>query len=133
MTKKTVSTEKAPAAIGPYSQAVVAGNIVFTSGQIPIDPSSGEIVAGGIEAQARQVMNNIIEVLKAAGSDINSVVKTVLFIKDMNDFHVINRVYSEYFKEPYPARSCIQAARLPRDVGIEMEAVAIIDKHFKDT
>ena len=126
MSIETVSTQKAPAAIGPYSQAVKLGNMVFTSGQIPINPATGEIVAGDIEAQARQVLENLGEVLKAAGSDFGHVVKAVVFIKDMNNFAAVNKIYGEYFSSPYPARSCVEVARLPRDVGVEIEAVAVI-------
>ena len=120
---KTVATEKAPAAIGPYSQAQIINGLVFTSGQIPVDPATGAI-AQGVEAQAHQVFKNIGELLKAAGSDIGKVVKTTVFIKDMNDFGVINGIYGQYFTEPYPARSCVEVARLPKDVLIECEAIA---------
>ena len=120
---KTVATEKAPAAIGPYSQAQIVNGLVYTSGQIPIVPETGAI-AQGIEAQARQVFKNISELLKAAGSDIGKVVKTTVFIKDMSDFGVINGIYGQYFTEPYPARSCVEVARLPKDVLIECEAIA---------
>lgn len=123
LTMKTVSTDKAPAAIGPYSQAQICGGLVFTSGQIPVDPATGEI-ASDVESQASQVFKNISELLKAAGSDIGKVVKTTVFIKDMNDFGKINDVYSRYFTEPFPARSCVEVARLPKDVLIECEAIA---------
>ena len=120
---KTVSTNKAPAAIGPYSQAQIVGNLVFASGQIPIIPETGEI-AQGLEAQANQVFKNVGEILKAAGSDISKVVKTTVFIKDMNDFAAINAIYAQYFTEPYPARSCVEVARLPKDVLLECEVIA---------
>ena len=120
---KTVSTEKAPAAIGPYSQAQIVNGLVYTSGQIPVVPETGAI-AHGVEAQAHQVFKNIAELLKAAGSDIGKVVKTTVFIKDMSDFGVINGIYGQYFTEPYPARSCVEVARLPKDVLIECEAIA---------
>lgn len=126
MSKKIVSTDKAPGAIGPYSQAVIAGGLVFTSGQIPLNPVTGEIVKDSIEAQARQVLDNLKAVLDAAGTGFKDVVKTTVFIKDMNDFAAVNKVYGEYFQEPYPARSCVEVARLPRDVGVEIEAVAIL-------
>lgn len=122
---ETVSTDKAPAAIGPYSQAIVVGAKVYTSGQIPINPSTGEIVSGGIEVQTKQVLENIKAVLAAAGTDLQHVVKTTIFIKDMNDFAVINKTYGEYFSQPYPARSTVEVARLPKDAKIEIEAVAI--------
>ena len=120
---KTVSTEKAPAAIGPYAQAQITGGLVFTSGQIPIIPETGAI-AVGLEAQAHQVFKNVSELLKAAGSDISRVVKTTVFIKDMNDFAAINAVYAQYFTEPFPARSCVEVARLPKDVLLECEVIA---------
>lgn len=120
---KTVSTDKAPAAIGPYSQAQIVGSMVYTSGQIPIDPATGTIVEG-LEAQAHQVFKNIAALLEAAGSHISKVVKTTVFIKDMNDFAAINAVYGQYFTQPYPARSCVEVARLPKDVLLECEVIA---------
>lgn len=120
---KVVSTEKAPAAIGPYSQARIAGGLVYTSGQIGIIPETGAI-AEGLEAQAHQVFKNLTELLKAAGSDMSKVVKTTVFIKDMNDFAAINAIYAQYFAEPYPARSCVEVARLPKDVLVECELIA---------
>ena len=120
---KVVSTEKAPAAIGPYSQALIAGGLVYTSGQIGIIPETGA-VAEGLEAQAHQVFKNLTELLKAAGSDMSKVVKTTVFIKDMNDFAAINAIYAQYFAEPYPARSCVEVARLPKDVLVECELIA---------
>ena len=120
---KTVSTNKAPAAIGPYAQAQIAGGLVFTSGQIAIIPETGEI-AVGLEAQAHQVFKNLSELLKAAGTDISKTVKTTVFIKNMNDFAAINAVYAQYFTEPYPARSCVEVARLPKDVLLECEVIA---------
>ena len=120
---KTVATDKAPAAIGPYSQAQIVGNLVYTSGQIGIDPSTGAIVEG-LEAQAEQVFTNLSELLKAAGSDMSKVVKTTVFIKNMNDFAAINAVYAKYFTEPFPARSCVEVARLPKDVLLECEVIA---------
>ena len=120
---KTVSTDKAPAAIGPYSQAQIAGGLVFCSGQIPIIPETGEL-AQGLEAQSRQVFKNVGALLSAAGSDMGKVVKTTVFIKDMNDFAAINAIYAEYFSAPFPARSCVEVARLPKDVLIECEVIA---------
>ena len=120
---KSVSTEKAPAAIGPYSQAQICGNLVFASGQIPIIPETGAI-AEGLEAQANQVFLNISNLLQAAGSDIGKVVKTTVFIKDMNNFGKINEIYAQYFTEPFPARSCVEVARLPKDVLLECEVIA---------
>ena len=120
---KTVSTNKAPAAIGPYSQAQIVGNLVFCSGQIPVIPETGEL-AQGLEAQANQVFKNIAALLNAAGSDISKVVKTTVFIKNMDDFGAINAIYAQYFTEPFPARSCVEVARLPKDVLLECEAIA---------
>ena len=122
---KVVSTEKAPSAIGPYSQAIISGGHVFTSGQIPVIPESGEL-AVGLEAQANQVFTNLRELLKAAGTDISRVIKTTVFIKNMDDFGAINAVYAKYFSEPFPARSCVEVARLPKDVLLECEAIAEI-------
>ncbi|MBP5295284.1 MAG: RidA family protein [Lachnospiraceae bacterium] len=120
---KTVSTPNAPAAIGPYSQAQISGNFVFTSGQIGIDPATGA-VAPDVESQAHQVFRNLAYVLEAAGSSISRTVKTTVFIKDMADFGKVNEIYAQYFSEPFPARSCVEVARLPKDVLIECEAVA---------
>ena len=120
---KTVSTNKAPAAIGPYSQAQIVGDLVFCSGQIPVIPETGAM-AQGLEAQANQVFKNIAALLTAAGSDISKVVKTTVFIKNMDDFAAINAIYAQYFTEPFPARSCVEVARLPKDVLLECEAIA---------
>lgn len=122
---KEVKTTNAPAAIGPYSQAIVCGNLLFTSGQIPIIPETGEL-AEGLEAQAHQVFKNIKNLIEAAGSSIDNVVKTTVFIKDMNDFAKINEIYAMYFTEPYPARSCVEVARLPKDVSLEVETIVEI-------
>ncbi len=126
MNRRIISTSKAPAAIGPYSQAVRLGNLIFTSGQIPADPASGEIVPGGVEAQARQALKNLEEVLNAAGAALSNVLKTTLFIKNMDDFAIINEIYAEFFGAEHPARSCVEVARLPKDVLVEIEAVAYI-------
>lgn len=120
---KTVSTDKAPAALGPYSQAQIVGNLVYTSGQIGVDPATGA-APEGIEAQAHQVFKNLCELLKAAGSDISKVVKTTVFIKNMDDFALVNSIYGQYFTEPYPARSCVEVARLPKDLLVECEVIA---------
>ena len=124
MSIKVISTDRAPKAIGPYSQAIQVGNMVYTSGQIPLKPESGELVTESIEAQTRQVLDNLKAVLEGAGIKLENVVKTTVFIKDMGDFAVINRIYGEYFSVPDPARSCVEVAKLPRDVKIEIEAVA---------
>ena len=122
---KTVSTTKAPAAIGPYSQAVITGSLVFTSGQIPIDPVTGNIVEGGIREQARQVMMNLGEVLKEAGCTYEQAVKTTCFLADMEDFAAFNEVYAEYFTGR-PARSCVAVKPLPKDVLCEVEVIAAL-------
>lgn len=124
--KKEVKTDKAPAAIGPYSQAIKAGNYVFVSGQIPVNPKTGQVVEGGVKEQTFQVMKNLDEVLNAAGSSLAKVVKTTLFIKDMNSFSIINEVYAGFFQDAPPARSTVEIARLPKDVLIEIEAIAIL-------
>lgn len=126
--KEIISTKKAPAAIGPYSQAVVVGDMIYTSGMIPIIPETGELEGGDITAQARQAISNLIALLEEAGADAQSVVKTTVFIKDMNDFAKVNEVYATFFTDNYPARSCVEVARLPKDVLIEIEAVAIKNK-----
>ncbi|MCD8390392.1 MAG: RidA family protein [Firmicutes bacterium] len=119
---KEIKTQKAPAAIGPYSQAVVCGNLLFASGQVPINPETGEIPEG-LEAQTRQALTNVKNLIESAGASIDNVVKTTVFIKDMNDFAKINEIYAEYFTEPYPARSCVEVARLPKDVLLEVETI----------
>ena len=124
--KTIIATTNAPAAIGPYSQAVQLGNLLFTSGQIPLDPATGQIVAGDVEAQTRQALTNLKEVLEAAGSDLAKVIKTTVFIKDMNDFTHMNKVFATFFPAEPPARSCVEVARLPKDVLVEVEAIAYI-------
>ena len=124
--KTIISTDKAPAAIGPYSQAVKVGDLLFTSGMIPIDPATNTLVQGGIEVQARRALENVKALLEASGTSMDKVVKTVVFIKNMDDFAKVNEIYSEYFTENFPARSCVEVARLPKDVLIEMEAIAEI-------
>lgn len=124
--KEIVSTENAPGAIGPYSQAVKAGNMVFCSGQIPIDPETGVFVSNEIGEQTEQVLKNLSAVLEAAGSNLNNVVKTTVFLLDMNDFTAMNEVYAKYFNENKPARATVQAARLPRDARVEIECIALI-------
>ncbi len=122
---KEIKTANAPAAIGPYSQAVVAGNLVYTSGQIPVNPVTGEI-PDGICAQANQVFTNIKNLLKDAGTGIEKVVKTTVFIQNMEDFATVNEIYANYFTEPFPARSCVEVAKLPKGVLLEVEAIAEI-------
>lgn len=127
MKKKIVTTDKAPAALGPYSAAVKAGHYVFTAGQLGIDPSSGNFIDGGIEAQTRQALENLKAILEAAGTKMSKVVKTTVFLLDMNDFGAMNEIYGEYFTKKYPARSAVQVARLPKDGLVEIEAVALLD------
>lgn len=124
--KQEVKTDRAPKAIGPYSQAVVAGGFVFCSGQIAIDPATGELSTGSIEDQTRLVLTNLGAVLEAAGSSFDGVVKATVFLQDMNEFSRMNQVYAEFFKMPFPARAAVQVARLPRDVKIEIEAIAVV-------
>lgn len=124
MEKKIIATDQAPAAIGPYSQAIEVNGTVYTSGVIPVVPETGEIPVGS-EAQARQAIGNLKNLLAAAGTDLSHVVKTTVFIKEMEDFGKINAVYETFFTEAYPARSCVEVARLPKDVLIEIEAVAV--------
>ncbi len=127
-TRRAVRTDRAPRAIGPYSQAIVAGELVFCSGQIGFDPATGEMVAGGVREQAEQALRNLAAVLEAAGSDASHVVKTTVFLADMNDFAAMNEVYARHFKPDPPARSTVQAARLPRGALIEIEAIAVLKK-----
>ena len=124
--KEIISTEKAPGAIGPYSQAVKTGNMVFCSGQIPIDPSTGQFVSDGVAEQTEQVFKNLIAVLEAAGTDLGRVVKTTVFLADMNDFAAMNEVYGRFFNDNKPARATVQAARLPRDAKVEIECIATV-------
>ena len=124
--KTVVSTEKAPAALGPYSQANIVGNLVFTSGMVPINPVDGSIPSD-VKEQAEQSLNNIKAVLEAAGSSMDKVFKTTVFIKNMGDFGKINEVYATFFNGDFPSRSCVEVARLPKDVLVEMEAIATLD------
>ena len=125
--KTIISTDKSPTAIGPYSQAIKVGNIVYTSGQIPLDPNTMEIVSENIEEQTLQVLKNLEAILIEAGTSISNVIKTTVFIKDMNDFNTINGIYADFFKENKPARSCVEVSRLPKDVKVEIEAIAIVE------
>ena len=124
--KETISTENAPGAIGPYSQAVKTGGFVFCSGQIPIDPQTGNFVSDNVAEQTEQVLKNLTAVLEAAGTDSNSVVKTTVFLADMNDFAAMNEIYARYFSDNKPARATVQAARLPRDARVEIECIAVV-------
>ena len=124
MQKEVINTNQAPAAIGPYVQATRLGDLIFTSGQIPLDPATMTLVTGSIEVQAEQVMKNLLAVLEAAGATATTIVKTTCFLKDMEDFTAFNAVYAKYLGEAAPARSCVEVARLPKDVLVEVEAIA---------
>ena len=126
MANQVIHTDNAPAAIGPYSQAIKAGNMLFVSGQVPFVPETMEIVEGDVKAQTAQSLKNLQAILKEAGADFSNVVKTTVFIKDMNEFAQINEVYAEYFGENKPARACVEVARLPKDVKVEIELIAVL-------
>jgi 2-iminobutanoate/2-iminopropanoate deaminase len=126
--KDIITTDRAPQAIGPYSQAVRAGELVFASGQIPIDPATGEFVPGGVAEQTEQVLRNLTAVFAAADVEMSQVVKTTVFLADMDDFVAMNEVYGRFFREAPPARATVQAARLPRDARVEIEAIAVISR-----
>ncbi len=125
MNKTVIKTDKAPAAIGPYSQAIEVNGMIYTSGVVPIDPATGEVVTGDIKVQATRVFESMKALLEAAGSGMDKAVKTTVFIKDMNDFAALNEVYATYFTGDFPARSCVEVARLPKDVLLELEVIAI--------
>lgn len=124
---KRFNSENAPGAIGPYSHSSIANNMIFTSGQLPLDPATGKFPEGGVAEQTDQAMKNLGAILKDAGSDWSKVIKTTVFIKDMNDFPVVNEVYSKYLGEAKPSRSCVEVARLPMDALVEIEGIAVID------
>ncbi|MTI94043.1 MAG: RidA family protein [Firmicutes bacterium] len=126
MNRTIINTDKAPAAIGPYSQAVRVGDLLFTSGQIPLVPGSMELVTGDIQAQTKQCMENVKAILEQAGTNMDNCIKLTIFIKDMNQFGAINEVYGTYFGDNPPARACVEVARLPKDVDIEIEAIALV-------
>ena len=122
--KQVIHTDSAPAAIGPYSQAVQIDGLLFVSGQVPLDPDTGALVEGDITVQAQQALNNVKAILNAAGTNMGTVVKTTVFLADMNDFAAMNQVYAQFFQEPYPARSAVQVGRLPKDAKVEIEVIA---------
>ena len=124
--KQIISTQNAPAAIGPYSQAVRAGNLLFVSGQIPLDPATGQLAQATIQAQAAQSLTNVKAIVEQAGGTLDNIVKTTVFLKDMNDFVEMNRVYKTFFAADCPARSAVQVAKLPKDVMVEIEAIAVL-------
>lgn len=125
--KKVISTPKAPAAIGPYSQAIQVGNTIYVSGQIPFNPETMTLVSEDVKEQTKQALENVKAILEAAGSSLNDVVKASVFVKDINDFNAINEVYASYFVENKPARALVEVARLPRDVKIEIEVIAVVE------
>ena len=127
MKKEIIVSEKAPKALGPYSVAVKAGNLVYTAGQLGLDPGTGEFAPGGIEGETRQALENLKNVLESAGSSLENVIKTTVFLRDMDEFTAMNGVYGQFFTEKFPARSAVQVARLPKDGAVEIEAVAFID------
>jgi 2-iminobutanoate/2-iminopropanoate deaminase len=122
--KQVIQTANAPAAIGPYSQAVRAGDLLFVSGQIPLDPKTGELVKSGVADETKKVLENLKAILEAAGASFGDVVKTTIFLKDMNNFSVVNEVYGSFFPQPFPARATVEVARLPRDVNVEIDVIA---------
>lgn len=124
--KQEINTENAPKAIGPYSQGIIANGFVFASGQIPLDPATGELNTGPVEEQSHLVLTNLKAVIEASGSSMDKVVKCTVFLEDMDDYGAVNAIYGEYFNAPYPARAAIQVARLPKDVKVEIEAIAIL-------
>jgi 2-iminobutanoate/2-iminopropanoate deaminase len=129
MNKEIIASQKAPAVIGPYSPALKIGNMVFASGQLPIDPVTGSLVTGEIEEQTKRSLENLKAVLEVYSIDLKDVVKTTIFLKDMNYFPRVNKVYAEYFTSQFPARSCVEVARLPKDAEIEIEAIAFCEKN----
>lgn len=124
--KEVITTEHAPGAIGPYSQAIKTETMIFCSGQIPVDPQTGEFVSDDVAEQTRQVLKNLTAVLETAGSELNKVVKTTVFLADMNDFAAMNEIYAEFFSDNKPARATVQAARLPKDAKVEIECIALV-------
>lgn len=126
MVKKEIKTKNAPEAVGPYSQGIRVNNMLFTSGQIPIDKKTGKIIDGGIDEQAKQTFNNLEAILEAGGSSFSDVLKTTIYLKDLGDFAKVNEIYAAYFKEPYPARSCIEVSALPKGALIEVDAIAVV-------
>ena len=124
--RKPITTDKAPQALGPYSQAIAAGQLLFLSGQIPLDPAIGKLVDGGIAEQTHRLMSNLRAVLTAAGASFDNVVRTTIFLADMNDFTAVNEVYGSYFENPAPARACVQVAELPMKARVEIDAIALL-------
>lgn len=127
MKRTVIATQDAPEAIGPYSQGIQCGNILFISGQIPIDPGTGQVVVGSIREQTEQVLKNLKAVVAAAGGGLENIIKTTVYLKSMGDFTDVNETYASYFKESPPARACVEVSRLPKDVGVEIDAIAVVD------
>ena len=127
MHKEIISTKNAPSGIGPYSQAIKVGNLLFSSGQIPLDPSTGELVNSNIKAATKRVLENLNAILLEAGTSFENVIKTVVYLKDLEDFVAVNEIYSQYFTDKQPARSCVQVAKLPKDAMIEIEVIALVE------
>ena len=125
--RQLITTPHAPTAIGPYSSGIKVGQLLFLSGQIPLDPASGQVIEGDVRAQTTRVLESLGAVLKAAGADFSNVAKTTIFLADLNDFAAVNEVYGKYFSAPFPARATVQVARLPRDVRVEIDAIAVLD------
>lgn len=123
---QAVATKKAPGAIGPYSQAIKISNMIYTSGQLGMDPETGDILSGDIKVETKRALDNLVAILEEAGTSLDKVVKTTVFVKDMNDFAMVNEVYGEYFSDHKPARSCVEVARLPKDGNVEIEAIALL-------
>ena len=126
MTKKSILTKNAPGAIGPYSQAIKTGNFIFVSGQLPVNPESG-LMPGGIKQQTKQSLNNVKEILKEAGASLQDVVKVTVFLSDLENFSAVNEVYGQFFTKDYPARCCVEVSRLPKDAGVEIEVMAVLE------
>lgn len=124
MGKESIHTEKAPAAVGPYSQGIKAGNLVFVSGQMPVNSKTGEVVEGDVTEKAKKCMENVLAILAEAGMTADNIVKATIFLTDLGDFGRVNEVYASYFKDSYPARSCVEVSRLPKDVSVEIEVIA---------
>lgn len=128
MDKKIISTDKAPAALGPYSQAVQVGNLLFISGQIPVEAGTGNIVEGNVQDQTRQCVRNLQAICEQAGTSLTNIVKTTVFVSDLSNFNLVNEAYGEFFKETPPARACVEVSRLPKDVMVEIEAIAVVNQ-----
>jgi len=132
VSKEEIQTTSAPAAIGPYSQGIRCGNLLFCSGQIPLNPQTGQLVTGSIEEETHQVLKNLAAIVTAGGGTLDQVVKTTIFLKDLGHFAVVNTIYGEYFRKPFPARACVQVAKLPKDVSVEIDAIVNVSNASSD-